>query len=150
MYRSDMRAQMSIVRSENLPFGLRQFHQYSAGVWHRLRPEHILATARLVLTAIALFFVYRAPSLDFSWAADDVLWIYLGYAILVIATVTGRPPSPAVDVALHVVDVAFIGALLALTDASLNHVVGFVAFALVAAALRWNWLGACVTSLGVA
>lgn len=117
---------------------------------HILHREQVIALARIALTTIALLAVYRAPFRGFSWAAEEVLWAYLVYTAIAAIATFARSPSLAIQVGLHAIDTTAVGVLLQLTDASLVHLVGLVAFALVAAALRWDWRAALLTSLGIA
>jgi signal transduction histidine kinase len=112
------------------------------------RAERIIALARAFLAAATLLAIWLDPVEPAKLAplTYTLLAGYVGYALLVLALVS-RPAAPVAVLApwTHALDLILISILLYLTDAPTSPFFVYFVFALLAAALRWQWQGVLVT-----
>jgi hypothetical protein len=115
--------------------------------------EGILSESRIILAALSLFVVWVSPDLlaPPGTAAFGVLVAYMGFAVAVPAVRVWRFPGRAAGYAVHVLDIAFLFALSALTGWRAGPFYPFfIFFILFAASLRWNWQAVMITAAVIA
>jgi signal transduction histidine kinase len=111
--------------------------------------EQIIAEGRIILVALALGTIALAPDLlaPSGTQALAVVAAYAGLAVAQAAIRIWRFPGWMTGYAVHALDVGFLLALGALTEARISPLFAlFMFFVLLAASLRWNWQAVVATA----
>src|SRR5437773_403162 len=114
----------------------------------RAHAERIIAAARVVLAASALFAVWLDPAepARFERATYAVHVGYLTYSLGVTALVWARPLGPQLAIVTHVVDILLFSVFQYLTLGPSSPFFIYFIFSMFCGAIRWGWQGALVTS----
>jgi signal transduction histidine kinase len=115
---------------------------------HRDRTERLIAIGRVVLAGLSIVTVALEPDLvqHYVGSAYALMLGFLVYSVAVVMEVTRSDNLVARHpVVLQVLDIAWISALVLLTDGETSPFVVYLAFALVAGTMRWQWRGAVWT-----
>lgn len=114
------------------------------------RAERVIGAARAVLATFSLLAISLDPStptryVEFTYT---VLSVYLIYALLLMPLVW-RPNywTPSLALIVHGVDLLAFSLFLYLTEGTSSPFFVYFIFALLSAALRWQWRGALWTAL---
>lgn len=114
------------------------------------RTERLIATARVVLATVALIALRLDPSnpARFAELAFDLVTAFLVYSVGVALVAWLRPAAAArVRLPCHVADLVFFCAVIFVTQGPTSPFFVFFVFALVSAALRWQWRGTLATAV---
>lgn len=107
-----------------------------------LSTEHIIASARLLLAAMALLALQQDPTLP----ANLFLIVYLVFAVLAACVAVLIPTGRAWQLVTHLLDIAASAILMRLMEDSASPFFLFITFILLSATLRWGWLGVLLTA----
>ncbi len=109
-----------------------------------LRAERLIAAARFVLAGVSLAAIALDPSEPQRYASL-VFLLLVGYlacaSILGLVVWAASSPPRRLAVAAHVFDLAMFGSVVFFTRGPSSPFFVFFIFALVSAALRWQWAG---------
>lgn len=113
------------------------------------RAERWIAAARLLLAATSLVAIQLDPQTQAATAGSAtyaVLAVYVGYAlVLLLLAWTPTALRLPYQLATHVVDIAVYTLLVHNVHGPANPFFPYFTFALVVAAIRWQWVGAVGT-----
>ncbi|HXT20273.1 MAG TPA: histidine kinase [Thermoanaerobaculia bacterium] len=116
-----------------------------------LRAERFLATGRLVLAALSLFGLWLEPGEPAQHAALGYS-VAASYVLLAIAGAASAWEAPALllrwRLVVHVLDLLAFCAIIYFTNGATSPFFAYLVFALIAAALRWQWRGVLATAAG--
>jgi signal transduction histidine kinase len=116
----------------------------------RSRAERLIAGGRAVLAAFSLLAIWLDPSEPSKYAhmAYTLLAAYLGYACLLGGLVwAAGVHSGYIALVTHVLDLSIFTLFIFLTEGPTSPFFVYFVFALLAAALRWQWRGVLWTAL---
>lgn len=109
------------------------------------RAERLIAAGRVVLAISALFAIWFDPSepVNLARIAYTLLVAYVVYAVGIAALVwRSDAPSERQRWVTQAVDLVFFSFFLYFTVGTANPFIAYFTFAVVCAALRWQWRGA--------
>jgi signal transduction histidine kinase len=124
-------------------------HQVSLEQIFDLPPERVIAFARLILTAFALFASFWDPPQDIydAQATYIVFSGYVAFALLGFCIVVARPLRRWEQLVAHAVDVGCVCLLMLFNEEPNSPFFIFFTFILFSASLRWGWRGAIETAV---
>ncbi len=109
-----------------------------------LRSERLIAGSRIALAVVALaaFGIDPTEPPQYAWEVFLLVGVYLGIALgVAVAVWSASRPLPRLALAAHVFDLGMFGSVIFFTRGPSSPFFVFFVFALVAAALRWQWAG---------
>jgi signal transduction histidine kinase len=115
------------------------------------RAERWIAIGRAVLATIPPIVWWAGPyePTGYPRIVPMLLWAYVAYAWVLVAFVSRMPSTHRVfQVATHVVDLGMYALFVFLFEGRGNPFSFYFVFALVAAAIRWEWRGTLWTAAG--
>lgn len=117
--------------------------------FQQLRAERVITTGRVFLSAFSLLALWLDPSEPARYAgiAYSLVACYLVYS-LILAAVAARAQAPQSRfvLATHGFDLVAFAAVLFFSEGATSPFFAFFVFALVSAALRWQWRGTLWTA----
>jgi signal transduction histidine kinase len=118
----------------------------------RNRTERLIVIGRVVLAAFFLLAIWLDPTTParYTQTTYTLLIVYLGYALLLVP-LAWRPGASLDRLGLitHLIDLPTFVLLMYLTEGPTSPFFVYFVFALLAAALRWQWWGTLWTALVV-
>jgi signal transduction histidine kinase len=114
------------------------------------RAERWIATGRAVLATLPpiLWWVRGDALSDYSLMVHVLVWGYVSYAWLVAAFIAEAPVTGrSLQLLMHTVDLVIYGVFTYLFGAQSSPFAFYFTFAIVAAAIRWEWRGALSTAV---
>jgi signal transduction histidine kinase len=109
--------------------------------------EVVTSWARLLLACVALLSVVPNSLGAGNQSGLTLLLLgYIAFAIVIVLARASRSLSRQGAYGVHAVDVAVSSALMVLSSGVASPFFVFYQFALIAATLRWDWMGALVTA----
>jgi signal transduction histidine kinase len=113
------------------------------------RAERWIASGRAVLATLPpiLWWVRGDEFSDHSLMVHVLVWGYVSYAWLLAALISDTPVTRrSLQLLMHAVDLVIYGVLTYLFGAQSSPFAFYFTFAIVAAAIRWEWRGALSTA----
>lgn len=113
------------------------------------RIERLIAGGRLVLAGFSLLAVWADPSepADFANATYSLIAGYFVYSLAIVAVAWGMTsPGRRMALATHLFDLVMFGLVVSVTYGPSSPFFMLFVFALVNAALRWQWSGTLWTA----
>lgn len=113
------------------------------------RAERWIATGRAVLATVppVLWWVGGYEFSDHSRMVHVLVWGYVSYAWLLAALISETPATRrGMQLLMHAVDLVIYGVFTYLFGAQSSPFAFYFTFAIVAAAIRWEWRGALSTA----
>jgi hypothetical protein len=114
----------------------------------RARAERLIAIGRVVLAGFSLLAIWLDPTVPSKHAdiAYTLLAVYLGYALALAAWVWHAvAPLERTAVFVHALDILAFTLFMYFTEGPTSPFFLYFVFAVIAAALRWQWRGALWT-----
>jgi signal transduction histidine kinase len=113
--------------------------------------ERVISWARVVLATVSLLAVLFDPTLPGStaFATKLLLSLYLAYAGGLLLATTDRQLTDAERPLVHAFDFMVSASLMFMADSATSPFFVFFVFVLLAAGLRWNWIGVVATAGGL-
>jgi signal transduction histidine kinase len=113
-----------------------------------IRPEWLIAFARLALVVFALLAIILDPPHRADQGETTLIIAvgYLAFACLSVFVVVRRPPRPQEQMTAHIVDIVCVVLLIHLSEGPASPFFIFFTFIMLSATLRWDWSGAIWTT----
>jgi signal transduction histidine kinase len=114
----------------------------------RMQAERSIAAIRVVLGASSLLAMWLDPVIPGHYARAIYILhaVFLGYALLVAASVYLRPPGPRLPLATHLIDIVVFSIFEYLTLGQSSPFFVYFAFAVICGGMRWGSRGTLWTA----